>query len=104
MRRWQAMHRDPVRELHNIAYPVETPVARMVVKHGVVRLAYRDPEEAMIQWHLLKGKYQFFGEDDNYVLRYIGILAAQDQLPQALVVAVGGFRRSRGRHRCTCGG
>lgn len=84
-RRWQDMHRDPVRELHNIAYPVETPVARMVVKHGVVRLAYRDPEEAMIQWHLLKGKYQFFGEDDNYVMRHIGILAAQDQLPQALV-------------------
>ena len=76
---------DPVRELHNIAYPVETPVARMVVKHGIVRLAYRDPEEAMIQWHLLKGKYQFFGEDDNYVMRHIGILAAQDQLPQALV-------------------
>lgn len=85
VRRWQDMHRDPVRELHNIAYPVETPVARMVVKHGVVRLAYRDPEEAMIQWHLLKGKYQFFGEDDNYVLRHIAILAAQDQLPQALV-------------------
>lgn len=85
VKRWEAMHRDPVRELHNIAYPVETPVARMVVKHGVVRLAYRDPEEAMIQWHLLKNKYQFFGEDDNYVMRYIGILAAQDQLPQALV-------------------
>jgi soluble lytic murein transglycosylase len=85
VRRWQDMHRDPVRELHNIAYPVETPVARMVVKHGVVRLAYRDPEEAMIQWHLLKGKYQFFGEDDNYVMRHIGILAAQDQLPQALL-------------------
>jgi soluble lytic murein transglycosylase len=84
VRRWQDMHRDPVRELHNIAYPVETPVARMVVKHGVVRLAYRDPEEAMIQWHLLKGKYQFFGEDDNYVMRHIAILAAQDQLPQAL--------------------
>ena len=84
VKRWQAMHRDPVHELHNIAYPVETPVARMIVKHGVVRLAYRDPEEAMVQWGLLKQKYQFFGEDDNYVLRYIGILAAQDQLPQAL--------------------
>ncbi|MDH5511833.1 MAG: transglycosylase SLT domain-containing protein [Gammaproteobacteria bacterium] len=85
VRRWQDMHRDPVRELHNISYPVETPVARMVVKHGIVRLAYRDPEEAMIQWHLLKKKYQFFGEDDNYVMRHIGILAAQEQLPQALV-------------------
>ncbi len=84
VRRWQAMHRDPVRELRKITYPVETPVARMIVKHGVVRLANRDPEEAMVQWSQLKNKYQFFGEDDNYVLRYIGILAAQEHLPQAL--------------------
>lgn len=83
--RWQAMHRDPVRELQQISYPVETPVARMIVKHGVVRLAHRDPEEAMVQWAQLKNKFQFFGEDDNYVLRYIGILAAQEQLPQALL-------------------
>ena len=82
--RWQAMHRDPVRQLHHIAYPVETPVARMIITHGIVRLAYRDPEEAMAQWQRLKEQYQFFGEDENYVLRYISILAAQDQLPQAL--------------------
>ena len=82
--RWQAMHRDPVRRLQHITYPVETPVARMIVTHGIVRLAYRDPEEAMAQWQRLKEKYQFFGEDENYVLRNISILAAQDQLPQAL--------------------
>ncbi len=84
VRRWQAMHRDPVRQLQRITYPVETPVARMIVTHGIVRLAYRDPEEAMAQWQRLKEKYQFFGEDENYVLRNISILAAQDQLPQAL--------------------
>jgi peptidoglycan lytic transglycosylase len=84
VRRWQAMHRDPVRQLQHITYPVETPVARMIVTHGIVRLAYRDPEEAMAQWQRLKEKYQFFGEDENYVLRNISILAAQDQLPQAL--------------------
>lgn len=82
--RWQAMHRDPVRQLQRISYPVETPVARTIVTHGIVRLAYRDPEEAMAQWQRLKEKYQFFGEDENYVLRNISILAAQDQLPQAL--------------------
>jgi soluble lytic murein transglycosylase len=82
--RWQAMHRDPVRQLQRIDYPVETPVARTIVTHGIVRLAYRDPEEAMAQWQRLKEKYQFFGEDENYVLRNISILAAQDQLPQAL--------------------
>jgi soluble lytic murein transglycosylase len=82
--RWQAMHRNPVRELEALDYPVETPVARMIVKHGIVRLAYRDPEEAMRWWERLKQRYQFFGEDDDYVLRYVGILAAQNRSPLAL--------------------
>jgi len=82
--RWQAMYRNPVRELSRIRYPLETPVARMIVKHGVVRLAYSDPEQAMLHWQRLKQEHQFFGEDENYVLRYLGILAAQDHLPVAL--------------------
>src|SRR6266481_2421395 len=56
----------------------------MIVKHGIVRLAYRDPEEAMRWWERLKSRYQFFGEDDDYVLRYVGILAAQNRSPLAL--------------------
>ena len=82
--RWIAMYRDPVAELANLRYPVQTPVARMVVRHGVVRLAWRDPDEAMHQWEQLKAKHQVFGEDDNYVLRHVGILAAQDNRPSAL--------------------
>jgi soluble lytic murein transglycosylase len=78
------VHRDPAGELASIRYPVETPTARMIVRHGVVRLAQRDPEEAMRRWDALKQKYQFFGEDDNYVLRHVGILAAQDHQPAAL--------------------
>lgn len=82
--RWVAMHRSPARELANIKWPLDTPVARMIVKHGVVRLSYRDPEEAMRVWLDLKSKQQFFGEDDNYVLRRVGILAAKRHLPQAV--------------------
>lgn len=82
--RWIAMHRNPVSELANLRYPVETPVARMIVRHGIVRLAYRDPDEAMRQWARIKAKHQVFGEDDNYVYRHVGILAAQDNLPSAL--------------------
>ncbi len=84
VRRWQAMHRDPLGEIERLSYPVETPVARRIVTHGVVRLAFRDPAEAARQWRALKARYQFFGEDENYVLRYIGILAAQSYLPDAL--------------------
>ena len=82
--RWLAMHRDPARALTTIDYPIETPVARMVVRYGVVRLAYRDSDEAMRRWQELKRKHEFFGEDENYVLRFIGILAAQKRSPSAL--------------------
>jgi len=82
--RWIAMHRNPVVELDHLSYPVETPTARMIVRHGIVRLAYRDPEAAMQRWEDLKQRYLFLGEDENYVLRNVGILAAQAHLPQAL--------------------
>lgn len=82
--RWQAMHRDPPRELERLNYPVETPVARAIVRHGIVRLAARDPEAAMAQWRKLKVRHRFLGEDANYVLRHLGIVAAHNHLPQAL--------------------
>ena len=82
--RWLAMYRNPVRELRYMRYPVETPVARMIVRYGVVRLGFNDPAEAMQEWARLKEKYEFFGEDDNYVLRWVGILAAQQHLPGAV--------------------
>ena len=84
VQRWQAMHRDPAQALARLNYPIETPVARTIVRYGVVRLAYRDPEEAMRRWQELKRHHEFFGEDENYVLRYIGILAAQHRSPSAL--------------------
>jgi len=82
--RWILMHRHPAKELAKINYPVVTPIARMIIKHGIGRLAYRDPEAAMERWQQLKKQYQFFGEDENYVLRKLGILAAQHHLPQAV--------------------
>lgn len=82
--RWGAIHRDPAAELERVSYPVETPVARMVLRHGVVRLGYRDVDEALKRWEALKQKHQFFGEDDNYVWRHLGILAAQEQSPLAV--------------------
>ncbi len=83
-RRWEAVHWNPQRELRRVNYKVDTPVARTIIKHGVVRLAYRDPEAAMEQWQLLSKRFHFFPEDDNYVYRMLGILAAQWQLPVAL--------------------
>ncbi|OGI39790.1 MAG: hypothetical protein A2140_08860 [Candidatus Muproteobacteria bacterium RBG_16_62_13] len=57
----------------------------MVVRHGVVRLAARDPAEAVRRWQAIKERHQMFGEDDNYVFRHVGIIAAQRHMPEALV-------------------
>lgn len=84
MQRWESVHWNPQRELSRISYKVETPVARMIVKHGVVRLAYRDPDAAMALWEHLKHRFDFFGEDENYVLRMVGVLAAQNHSPMAV--------------------
>jgi soluble lytic murein transglycosylase len=82
--RWIAMHRNPQQELTSYRYAVETPVARHIIRHGVVRLAYSDPDEAMRLWQQLKEKHEFFGEDESYVLRIVGLLAAQDHHPRAV--------------------
>lgn len=82
--RWINMHRHPSTQLANIRYPVATPIARTIVKHGIYRLARRNPAAAMEHWKRLKQEYQFFGEDENYILRQVGILAAQHHLPEAV--------------------
>lgn len=82
--RWIRAHRRPAKELDSINYKIDKPIARMMVKHAVARLARRDPEAAMEQWQQLKQKHRFFGEDENYVLRYVGILGAKRHLPKAV--------------------
>lgn len=84
VRRWLAMHRAPLNRLDELDYPVETPIARAIVVHGVLRLAQTDPGVAMDHWDALKAKYAFPPEDNDQVLRALGILAAQNHLPQAL--------------------
>ena len=76
--------RQPQQELLRLRYPVETPVARSIIRHGVVRLAYTDPDEAMRLWETFKERYEFFGEDEKYVLRWVGVLAAQAHHPRAV--------------------
>ncbi len=82
--RWLAMHRNPARELAHPRYPLDSAHARRIVRHGVMRLAHNDPEEAMRRWQELKRGQAFGREDENYVHRWIGVLAAQRHHPQAV--------------------
>jgi len=83
-KRWQAMHRHPAASLDRINYSMDSPLARKIVRHGVVRLARQDPIAAMKKWGALKKRYSFLGEDDDYVLRKVGLRAAQQHLPEAV--------------------
>lgn len=85
VQRWLAMHRSPLHELQAIDYPVDSPIAREIVVQGVLRLAQTDPGVAMDQWDALKTKYAFTPDDNDQVLRGLGIIAARNHLPQALV-------------------
>ncbi|MHB1587527.1 MAG: transglycosylase SLT domain-containing protein [Acidiferrobacteraceae bacterium] len=82
--RWIDAYLHPVRALTAINYPVHTQLAREIIRDGVIQIGYRDPVVAMSEWIRLRHHYTFFGEDNNDVLRHLGVLAAQDHLPQAV--------------------
>ena len=82
--RWRRMHRRPRQALARIDFPLKRPVARMVVKHGLDRLARRDPELAMRTWERLRAAHPFDARDEQDVLRALGLRAAYRQLPVAL--------------------
>jgi soluble lytic murein transglycosylase len=82
--RWLAMHRNPQKELQNIRYPAELALARRIIRHGIMRVAYTDPDQAMQIWKRLKTGIQFSSKDENYVHRWVGVLAAQKHHPEAV--------------------
>lgn len=84
LERWLSMHRDPLRELRNLNYPLDNSIARQIVRHGIVRLANKDPGVAIQEWQRLRGQFPFLAEDDDHVFRSAGLVAAQNHLGTAL--------------------
>ena len=83
VKRWQDMHRHPVRELTQLHFPVDDARARTIVKHGVVRLGYRDPDAAMAQWQQLQERYATLASDDSELRSKLAALATQRHMPIA---------------------
>jgi peptidoglycan lytic transglycosylase len=84
VRRWQEMYRDPAEELHRLSYKVDNARATMIVKHGIVRLAHRNPQAAMAQWERLRGLYPLLAKDDGEIIGTLAMLATQRHLPLAV--------------------
>ncbi|MDX1489085.1 MAG: hypothetical protein R3268_12830, partial [Acidiferrobacterales bacterium] len=83
VRHWRDMHRHPTRELKHLNYSVDDARARTIVKHGIVRLGYRDPEIAMEQWQHLQERYPALAEDDGEMRAKLAVLATKRHLPSA---------------------
>jgi soluble lytic murein transglycosylase len=83
VKRWVAMHRNPKQELEHIGYPLKRPVARMVVIHGINRLARDDPQQAMQTWQRLSGRPEITEADRQQVLHDLGLRAAWKRLAVA---------------------
>lgn len=104
-RRWLAMQAHPAHVLAHLDYPLVTRRARHIVRAGIVSLGYRSPTLAMALWSHLRRQEPVLAEDNNFVLRGLGIIGAEDHLPQALswlsqaVPGTGGGRLRRWRIR-----
>jgi soluble lytic murein transglycosylase len=93
VRRWQEMYRNPAEELHKLSYAeelhklsykVDNARAGMIVKHGIVRLAHRNPQAAMAQWERLRGLYPLLAKDDGEIVGTLAMLATQRHSPMAV--------------------
>jgi soluble lytic murein transglycosylase len=83
VKRWAAIYRNPRASLERISEPLDDPVGRMVIAHGVVRLARLDPDDAMRLWKALAQDPHFTREDRDYVFREVGVMAARQHHPEA---------------------
>ncbi|WP_298137026.1 transglycosylase SLT domain-containing protein [Acidiferrobacter sp.] len=82
--RWLALAAHPAQELAHLHYPLTSRRARHMVRAAVVSLGWRSPTLAMSLWQRLRATHPVPGEDNNYVLRGLGLIAAADHLPEAL--------------------
>lgn len=82
--RWLTLAAHPAHTLAHLDYPLTRKRARHIVRQAVVSLGYRSPTLAMALWQRLRAKQPVLGEDNNYVLRGLGLIGAADHLPEAL--------------------
>ena len=82
--RWVRVHQTPAKELEEAGLRQDTPIAREIVRYGVLRLLKFDADVANDRWLALKPQYAFTPEQIAYVEREIALQAAYRQHPHAL--------------------
>ena len=82
--RWVRVHQTPAKELEQAGLRQDTPIAREIVRYGVLRLLKFDVDVAYDRWRVLKPQYAFTPETVTFVEREIALQAAYRQHPHAL--------------------
>ncbi|MFQ5659334.1 MAG: transglycosylase SLT domain-containing protein [Gammaproteobacteria bacterium] len=75
--RWIATHHNPSKWTHKPRYK-DLPVAREILAHGVIRLAYRDIGKAIKRWNRLQSSFHFLPEETVKVERTLAVTAARN--------------------------
>jgi soluble lytic murein transglycosylase len=82
--RWVRVHQTPAKELEQAGWRQDTPIAREIMRYGVLRLLKFDADVANDRWRALKPQYAFTPEQVAFVEREIALQAAYRQHPHAL--------------------
>lgn len=95
-RRWLALQAHPHYALLHVNYSLGTPRARHMVRAAVIGLGYQNALTAMALWHQLCRRHPALDTDNDHivVLQGLGLLGAQEHLPQA----VGWLAQTVGHH------
>ncbi|CAK0739845.1 soluble lytic murein transglycosylase [Gammaproteobacteria bacterium] len=103
VRVWTRVYSNPQTGLDDPLLANDSPRARIVVRHGITRLARINISMAADRWQVLKGRYSFDAEERWATERAIALRAASDRHPRALALlehlssADGDVRRARVR-------
>ena len=80
---WIATHHNPYKWTHNPGYH-DTPIARKILVHGILRLARLDVDKAVRRWQELKPKYAFDSGQIDQIEKTLAIQAADSNYPDAI--------------------
>lgn len=82
--RWVQVHNSPARQLEQRELAQELPIAREIVRHGLMRLARLDANTANDVWRVHKARNTFTPEQVLSIEREIALQAAYARHPGAL--------------------
>lgn len=81
---YQRVHADPRLIIDDNLFSVQNSNYREIALYGLRRLAYRDLDEALVQWTRLMARFYFSPMERTETQILIGLLLAQDRRSEAL--------------------